>query len=484
MSNLSDRSSLPAAALLFAGGLAALLGGAALATRPGVGFPGQLLFGLAGLAGYVYLSGRALDRRWRPDRRWRHDFPDRDDWNQRDGTGPDGRTGRTGPMGGPPPRLLRAAAFAGLTALAPLAVAEEPPGADAPAAAPAPKWYEAISVNGFVSTSWSYSFNRPASGTNRYRVFDFDDNSFKVDVAELVLQKAVSTAGDVGLRVDAVAGASVPRVSAASGLFRDPGTGQARDFDLQQAIVSWLAPVGRGLRLDVGKMVTTAGYEVVEGYDGYNDNATRSFLFGYAQPTTHTGLRATYTFSDTVSANVMVVNGWDNVKDNNSSKTVGAGVTVSPSPKVTLTANYLYGPERTDNDADARGLLDLVAVLKPSDALTIGVNLDRGTEEGISDDGGTASWWGVAGYVRVGLTSTFAATLRAEYFDDADGVRTGTVQKLKELTLTPELKLGQGFLVRADLRVDFSDVPVFEDSDGAGTEKEQPTILLNVAYVF
>ncbi len=89
---------------------------------------------------------------------------------------------------------LRAAALAGLFAASPLAAAgeEEPreaPKAEAPAAAP--RWYEAISVNGFVSTSWSYNFNRPASGTNRYRVFDFDDNSIKVDVAELVLQKAV-----------------------------------------------------------------------------------------------------------------------------------------------------------------------------------------------------------------------------------------------------------------------------------------------------
>lgn len=484
MSRLAERASLPVAALLFAGGLAALLGGAALATRPGVGFPGQLLFSLAGLAGYIHLSGRALGRRWRPDRRWRHDFPDRDGWDRHDRTGPDDRTGQGRPAGGPPARLLRAATLAGFTAIDPLAVAQEPAKADAPAFAPAPKWYEAVSVNGFVSTSWSYNFNRPASGTNRYRVFDFDDDTIKVDVAELVLQKAVSKAGDVGFRVDAVAGGSIPRVTAASGLFRDPATGQAEDFDLQQAFVTWIAPVGRGLRLDVGKMVTTAGYEVVEGYDGYDDNATRSFLFGYAEPTTHTGLRATYAFSDMVSANLMLVNGWDNVKDNNSGKTLGAGVTVSPSPKVALTANVLHGPERTGNDSDARALFDLVAVLKPTEAVTIGFNLDRGTEEGLAVGGGSATWWGVAGYLRVGLTSSFAATLRAEYFDDADGVRTGTVQELKELTLTPELKLGGGLLARADLRVDFSDVPVFEGSDGASTKKEQPTILLNVAYVF
>ena len=361
------------------------------------------------------------------------------------------------------------------------AVAEEPV---LETAAPAPKWYEEVTVNGLVSASWSYNLNRPASGTNQYRVFDFDDDSFKLDVVDLVIQKAVSKAGDAGFRVDAAAGASIPRMTAASGLFRDPATGKAEDFDLQQAFVSWIAPVGNGLRLDVGKFFTTVGYEYVDRHDGYNDNATRSFLFGYAEPVTHTGVKATYAFSDKVSALFMVTNGWDVVKDNNSSKSLGAGLTVTPSPKATFSAYYLYGNERTDDDSDARGLLDVVATLKPTDTVTVGFNLDWGTERGLAAGGGTAGWWGVAGYLRLGVTPTFAAILRAEYFDDQDGVRTGTVQKLKEVTLTPELKVGPHLVFRGDLRVDFSDGEVFEDSDGAFTKKEQPTFLLNAVYLF
>jgi len=137
-----------------------------------------------------------------------------------------------------------------------------PTPAATPAPTPAPKWYDEIAVNGFVTASYSYNANRPESGTNQFRVFDFDDNTFKVDGAELVLQKAVSKPGETGFRVDAVAGGSIPRVSAAAGLFRD-STGKAQDFDLQQAFVSWIAPVGSGLRFDVGKYVTHLGYEVI-----------------------------------------------------------------------------------------------------------------------------------------------------------------------------------------------------------------------------
>ena len=373
------------------------------------------------------------------------------------------------------PLLAAAAAF----------LATLPLAADEPAApAPAPKWYEEITVNGLASASFSYNLNRPASGTNQVRVFDFDDNSFKPDVFALVIQKSVSKPGEVGFRVDAAAGGSIPRITAASGLFRDPATGKAQDFDLQQAFVSWIAPVGSGLRLDAGKLFTTVGYEYVDRFDGLNDNATRSFLFGYAEPVTHTGLKASYSFSDAVSANLMLVNGWDDVKDNNTSKSVMAGLTLTPSPKASFTLNYMYGPEQSGNNADSRGLLDVVATLKPTDTVIVGFNLDWGTEQRLAADGKTAAWWGAAGYLKLGVTPTFALSFRGEYFHDRDGVRTGTVQKLKEVTLTPELRISSHLVLHCDLRVDFSDAAVFEDSEGDFTKKEQPTVLLNALYTF
>ncbi|MCC6133686.1 MAG: porin [Acidobacteria bacterium] len=353
------------------------------------------------------------------------------------------------------------------------------------AEAPAAKaWYSEITVNGFVSASYSYNFNKPASGLNTFRVFDFDDNTIKLDVAELVIQKAVSKPGEAGFRVDATAGGSLPRMTAASGLFRDPATGKAEDFDLQQAFVSWIAPVGSGLRLDAGKFVTPAGYELIDGYDGFNDNATRGFLFGYALPFTHTGLKATYAFSDQVSGSFMIVNGWDNAKDNNSSKTIGLSLGLTPTPKFSLAANFLTGPERTDVNSDPRSLFDLVAIFKPSGTATIALEFDYGSEKGAVVPGETASYWGLAGFLKVGLTSSFALGFRGEYFDDQDGARTGVSQALKSLTLTPEFKLTPNLVFRSDLRVDFSDANVFEAKAGEAPKKEQATILLNALYFF
>jgi hypothetical protein len=161
------------------------------------------------------------------------------------------------------------------------------------------RWYEAITVNAFMSSGYSYNFNKPDTRKNQFRIFDLEDNTFKVDVVELSVKKDAHGVGDAGFRFDLTAGSSIPKVAHSGGL--DIG-----DLDFHQMFVSYIAPVGSGLKLDFGKFITSMGYEVIEGYDGYDDNYSRSFLFGYAIPFTHTGIRAGYTFSENLSTMLMV----------------------------------------------------------------------------------------------------------------------------------------------------------------------------------
>jgi hypothetical protein len=349
-----------------------------------------------------------------------------------------------------------------------------------PAVTP-PAWPGEIVLNGFLEASYSYNFNRPPSRTNQFRVFDFDDNTFKLDVFELVVQRPVAKPRDSGFRVDLTFGSSIPQVTAAAGLFRG-SNGQAEDLDLQQAFVSWIAPVGSGLRFDFGKFVTHFGYEVIEGYDGWNDNASRSFLFGYAIPFTHVGLHASYAPSSQVAVTAMVVNGWDVARDNNGAKSLGAQVALTPGQAVTVYLNGMWGPERSGNDVDPRTALDLVAILRAGSRLTLGANADWGVDKNAVAPGQDAQWSGVAGYARMAVAPSFALTVRAETFDDRDGFRTGTAQTLSEITLTPELRLTPRLMVRGDARVDRSNHDVFEKSDGLA--KSQPTLSAGVLYTF
>jgi hypothetical protein len=384
-------------------------------------------------------------------------------------------------------------------------------GVSAPAGAdePVKSWFQQITINAFASISYTWNFNDPADNLNQLRAFDYDHNSLRVDGAELVLQKAVVNRGDFGFRFDLAFGA-VAHIAAARGLFRDPKTGVAGDFDLQQVYASYIAPLGHGLRLDVGKFVTPVGAEFIEGYDGYNDNFSRSLLFTYAIPFTHTGLRLSYPFNDHLTAMVMVVNGWDNVLDNNAAKSFGVALIITPVAPLCFYVNYIGGPERDNDNHDFRHLIDVGAVWKATGRLTFTVNADWGFDPNavplpvpvttlpsslpavVPADAGTdtatvaaknGQWVGAAAYLRAQLTHRFALSGRGEIFWDVDGYRTGTQQRVLEGTITPELRVTDGLLFRAEFRIDSSDHSVFVRSDGL-TRHYQPTVALDAIYVF
>ncbi len=338
-----------------------------------------------------------------------------------------------------------------------------------------PNWFDNVTVNGFISTAFSYNTNKPANLQNQYHVFDFDDQTFKIDVAELSFKKDAPSAGDVGFRLDLTAGSAIPRIAHSSGM--DIG-----NLDFHQMSITYVAPLGKGLRFDLGKFITPFGYEVIEGYDGYNDNYTRSLMFGYAIPFTHTGLKASYQFSDEISALLMVANGWDNSVDSNTSKSIGAQFTVIPTAGCNVIAGMMYGPEKPGNTIDNRMVLDLVATYAISEQFTLGCNVDYGTEEHSNLMNETAEWFGIAGYVKYKAFEDFSFALRVEQFKDTDGFRTSVQQTLNELTLTGEYRVKSNFILRTDLRFDNSDKDVFLNE--TTLKNNQSTIGLNAIFLF
>jgi hypothetical protein len=359
------------------------------------------------------------------------------------------------------------------------AASDAAPKAAAPAADSVPNFFRDIQANAFVSFGYISNLNMPQDQKIGLRYFDDRANTFSLDAAELVVQKAVAKPGDAGFRIDLVAGSTIPKAQAA-GL--SIGTGA----DLQQAFVSYIAPVGNGLRLDVGKFITHMGYEVIEGYDGYNDNYSRSLLFNYAIPLTHTGVKVSYPINSMVSVMGMVVNGWDDAIDNNAGKSVGAQLAILPAPPLALYVNYLGGPELPDDNHSIRHVVDLIGTYKVSDALLLGVNADFGTESGTSTvvAGDDAKWSGVAGYAKISTKSPFSLGLRAETFKDEGGTRLGLGKvQANEFTITPTLKFGSNFVVRAEGRYDSVDDEVFVDDKGT-PKKSQGTVGINFIWVY
>lgn len=327
-----------------------------------------------------------------------------------------------------------------------------------------------------------YTYNFEGSTTNAGRIFDEKANTILFDLAQLQFLKEPPTGG-VGFKLKLSAGETAKYIhSLGLGIREGENPNDTSVFDLTEAYVSYVAPLGKGLRFDFGKMVTYFGAEVIEARD--NPNYSRSFLFNYAIPFTHTGLKVSYPFSEAISASLHVCNGWDDTDDNNNGKSVGLSLGVTPMEQLSMSFNTMYGPEKTDNNHDERFLFDWVGTIKPVKDLAFILNFDYGTEQHSAPDGGTATWWGIAGIGKYDVNDWFSLALRYEYFDDKDGLRTGAAQKLQEVTFTPEFKITKAVLLRPEYRHDWSDQKVFPNGDNALTKKSQDTIALAIMYTW
>jgi hypothetical protein len=358
-------------------------------------------------------------------------------------------------------------------------------------------WVRGISTDGFLSLSYTYNGNDPHPRVNQFRVFDFNDDDPQLDVAQLVIQHAISEPKQFGFRFDLIAGSGVPEVTASYGLFRDMRTGVAHHVDIPQLFLSYIVPLGSGVRLDAGKFVTHMGYEVIGGYDGFNDNFSRGFIFGYGIPFTHTGVKATYAFTSKLTAMVSLTNGWDDVQRLNHAYTVGAQLALAPTKTTSIAFNFLHGPERRQNTRDQRAVYEVVAQWKPLAALTFGSDALYGHEENGIATGHDALWKGLAGYARYRLTRRFSLAFRGEIFVDGGGTRTGTDQTLQGFTLSPEydlevkfsrlnsrFKKADGkFAVRGDVRMDVSNRTIFLEG-GHPLATQQFTSAVNLIYLF
>ncbi len=335
----------------------------------------------------------------------------------------------------------------------------------------------------YLQGGYTFNFRNPDSGTNEQRIFDQKANTFLVDLAQIQFAKD-ALLGGLGYKVKVSFGETAKFIhSRGLGISAGENPDKSDVFDLTEAYVDYVAPLGSGLKLRFGKFVTYHGAEVIEARDNFN--YSRSFLFNFAIPFTHTGFMAGYTFSPVITANLYLVNGWDVTNDNNKGKTFGASFAVTPVEPLSMNFGFMYGPEQDNNSSNYRFLFDWVGTVKATKQLTFIVNVDYAHEDKDPlNSGKNSEWYGVAGYAKYDFNDFVSASVRAEYFDDKNGVRTGIAQKLKEITLTPEIRVAKNLLVRPEYRHDWSDRNGFDSQHKTFDKKSQDTIALGVMYTW
>ncbi len=125
-------------------------------------------------------------------------------------------------------------------------------------------------VSGAVEASFTQNFNNPNTNLNQLRIFDTQANSFVPMVAQLMMERP-ATAGSamdrIGFRARLNFGAQ-SRFSRARTNYQ-PGTDNT-ELDVHELYGEYIAPIGNGLKIQVGKINTLIGLEAINSWENPN----------------------------------------------------------------------------------------------------------------------------------------------------------------------------------------------------------------------
>lgn len=338
-----------------------------------------------------------------------------------------------------------------------------------------------ITVTGLLDFYYQYSFNHPPVGAGVVgRAFDVKNDSFSFSLAEVNIKKDPSKSFPLGFTITGTLGKTADIVH-----FTEPGGPNTYKY-LQQVYGTYTTTGKTPITIDFGKFVTYHGFEVIESTS--NDNYSRSLLFTYAIPFYHVGVRASAPLTKTVTLGLHLVNGWNDVEDENGGKSYGVMLAFAPTSTMSLTFNYMGGDE--GGPANSNGafggigfptatvlntqLLDVVGIWNPTPKLKIGFNVDYASASKTGFAGG--HWSGEAIYGRYQFAPTNALALRAEHFEDSNGLRTGTAQNVNEITATLEHVWKSNLVTRLEFRHDHAGTKFFPSGSGGSTDQDTITI--------
>ncbi len=243
-------------------------------------------------------------------------------------------------------------------------------------------------------------------------------------------------------------------------------------------------PVGNGIGIQGGLFVTALGTEIIPNPGAYNDNISRSYLFGFSIPFRHVGMLISYPIHEMVSISAGPVTGWHNPRDNNSQPSFFSAMTLMPFKNFSLVSSFIIGPDVHHNNSDKRLAWANVASYAPLDDMTLTVEYTYGREENVTASSRNATWQGVAGYVSYNWTERFNTAVRGEYFRDADGARFGGNLRgtqmdvsIGKFTLTGAFKFTEMLLGRVELRQDLANTQMFQKGN-TGSDKNQTTFAM------
>ena len=330
-----------------------------------------------------------------------------------------------------------------------------------------------ITLSGFVTTSYFYDSSVPGDRVSNGYLWNNSHNAFSLNKVKLTLaSKPVERTGeswDVGFRTSLIFGEDSGAVNT--------GTGVTGLNNVREAYVELNAPIGTGLNIRAGQLISLLNYESGDG-GAANANFSQGYQWYYTGNGPSAGVQAGYNLTESIDLKVRVQNGlYAGPVDKNNAKTVLAALGIKPDDKTWISLIGFGGDESATMNVMGASML---AGRSFGKKVTTGFEFDYfkfNNHFGAAD----ADLWSVGGWFGYDFTEKVGLALRAEHLRDPDGgglkgiavggragsafASTDTSGNLTSVALTLNLKPMPNVKIQPEIRYDTTTSGAFDGQD-------------------
>jgi hypothetical protein len=327
-----------------------------------------------------------------------------------------------------------------------------------------------FTFGGFIDTYYAYDFNTPASRDRGYTTQPTRHNEFNLNLGFL----------DAKYASEEVRG----RFALGTGTYMISNYAAEPDFlkNIYEANAGF--NISGSWWLDAGIFASHIGFESAISKDNWN--YSRSLMADYS-PYYESGVKVTGNISDELFAGFFVLNGWQNIRENNDDKALGTQLQYKPCDDIVLNWSGFYGNEIEDTDSTSPSQIrifnDFYAQIDITENFCVAAVLDIGFQEKAVEDG-NSSWYAAALLARYTISPQWKIAARGEMYNDKDGVLvpTGTINNFQVTgaSLNLDYAPADNVVARIEGRILVSEDEIFQKNRG-GLFKTNSFIVTSLA---
>jgi hypothetical protein len=344
-------------------------------------------------------------------------------------------------------------------------------------------------LSGFVTASYFYDTSRPPGGVSPGYLWNYKANSFDINKIKITLGKAAEISGDkwdAGYNVMMIYGQDAKFVD--TGPAQASGGGNNKGFDsLRQAYVELNVPVGNGIDVKAGQLISLLNYESGDG-GAVNANFSQGNQWFFTGNGPSAGVQLSYKFCPMFDFTARVQNGlYAGAIDNNGYKTVMGSFGIHPDEMTSINLIGFGGREGASSQLWTKGGSVIASrVLAKKYNVTLATEFDYFSVDRAAISG--ADFWSIGGWLSADFTPMIGAALRIDYVADEKGAATGGLlnfagglpgQDLFSATATLNFRPVPSIKIQPEVRYDHTSF-----LNGFGTRKDRFIIGMGASYLF